>query len=66
MEGNKVNINLGCGTSVLPVLFVIFIVAKVIFKYNISWLLVFSPVIAWVVLLLIIVLLWIVLIMLKK
>ncbi len=66
MEGNKVNINLGCGTSVLPVLFVIFIVAKVIFKYNISWLLVFSPVIAWVALLLIIVLLWIVLIILKK
>lgn len=43
MPSNKVNVNLGCGGWVIPVTFIILLVAKVILHSNISWLVVFSP-----------------------
>lgn len=43
MSSNKVNVNLGCGGWVIPVSFIILLVAKVILHSDISWLVVFSP-----------------------
>lgn len=43
MSSDKVNVNLGCGGWVIPVTFIILLVAKVILHSNISWLVVFSP-----------------------
>lgn len=43
MSSDKVNVNLGCGGLVIPVTFIILLVAKVILHSDISWLVVFSP-----------------------
>lgn len=43
MSSDKVNVNLGCGGWVIPVAFIILLVAKVILHSNISWLVVLSP-----------------------
>lgn len=43
MSSDKVNVNLGCGGWVIPVTFIILLVAKVILHSDISWLVVFSP-----------------------
>lgn len=43
MSSDKVNVNLGCESWVIPVTFIILLVAKVILHSNISWLVVFSP-----------------------
>ena len=43
LSNDKINVNLGCGGWVVPVTFIILLVAKVILHSNISWLVVFSP-----------------------
>lgn len=43
LSNEKVNVNLGCGGWVVPVTFIILLVAKVILHSDISWLVVFSP-----------------------
>ena len=43
MSSDKVNVNLGCGGGIIPVTFIILLVAKVILHSNISWLVVLSP-----------------------
>lgn len=43
LSSDKVNVNLGCGRWVIPVTFIILLVAKVILHSDISWLVVFSP-----------------------
>lgn len=43
LSSDKVNMNLGCGGWVIPVTFIILLVAKVILHSDISWLVVFSP-----------------------
>ena len=43
LSNEKVNVNLGCGGQVIPVTFIILLVAKVILHSDISWLVVFSP-----------------------
>lgn len=43
LSNEKVNVNLGCGGWVIPVTFIILLVAKVILHSDISWLVVFSP-----------------------
>lgn len=43
LSKDKVNVNLGCGGCVIPVTFIILLVAKVILHSDISWLVVFSP-----------------------
>ena len=43
LPNDKINVNLGCGGWVIPVAFIILLVAKVILHSDISWLVVFSP-----------------------
>ena len=43
LPSDKVNVNLGCGGWVIPVTFIILLVAKVILHSDISWWIVFSP-----------------------
>lgn len=43
LSNDKVNVNLGCGGWVIPVTFIILLVAKVILHSDISWLVVLSP-----------------------
>lgn len=44
LSNEKVNVNLGCEGWVIPVTFIILLVAKVILHSDISWLVVFSPI----------------------
>lgn len=64
MENNKVNIKLGC--SGLPLVFIILLVAKLFVNVNISWLLVFSPIILEISVIIILLLTWILLLLLRK
>lgn len=43
MSNEKVKIDFGCGTSLIPGSFLILLIAKVILHSDISWLVVFSP-----------------------
>lgn len=43
MSNEKVKIDLGCGTSLIPGSFLILLIAKVLLHSDISWWVVFSP-----------------------
>ena len=43
MSNEKVKIDFGCGTSLIPGSFLILLIAKVLLHSNISWWIVFSP-----------------------
>ena len=43
MLNEKVKIDFGCGTSLIPGSFLILLIAKVLLHSNISWWIVFSP-----------------------
>lgn len=43
MSNEKVKIDFGCGTSLIPGSFLILLIAKVLLHSDISWLVVFSP-----------------------
>lgn len=50
MENNKLNINLGCGSFLVPVTFIVLLISKLIYSVNISWWVVFCPLIGYAVL----------------
>jgi hypothetical protein len=66
MENNKVNVNLGCGSYFLPLVFIILLVAKLFVNANISWLMVFSPIILGIIAIIIALLVWILILLWKK
>ena len=43
MSNEKVKIDFGCGTSLIPGSFLILLIAKVLLHSDIPWLVVFSP-----------------------
>ena len=44
MQSNdKIKVDLGCGTSIIPGSFLILLVAKILLHSDISWWIVFSP-----------------------
>ena len=61
LSGDKVNVKLGCGGWVVPVTFIILLVAKVILHSNISWLVVFSPFLIGIGLIIILLIIWLIL-----
>ena len=61
LSGDKVNVKLGCGGWVVPVTFIILLVAKVILHSDISWLVVFSPFLIGLGLIIILCIIWLIL-----
>jgi hypothetical protein len=61
MSNDKVKIDLGCGTSLIPGSFLILLIAKVILHSDISWLVVFSPLLIGIGLIIILCIIWIIL-----
>ena len=61
LSNDKVNVNLGCGGWVVPVTFIILLVAKVILHSDISWLVVFSPLLIGIGLIIILLIIWLIL-----
>lgn len=65
LSDDKVNVNLGCGGWLAPVTFIILLVAKVILHSDISWLVVFSPLLIVLGIVLLLIIIWIILLLLK-
>lgn len=65
LSNDKVNINLGCGGWFMPITFIILLIAKVIMHSDISWLIVFCPLIIEVGIIILIFTIWIILILHK-
>ena len=60
-SNNKVKIDFGCGTSIIPGSFLILLIAKVLLHSDISWLVVFSPLLIGVGLIVIFLIIWLIL-----
>lgn len=60
-SGDKVNVKLGCGGWVVPVTFIILLVAKVILHSDISWWIVFSPFLIGIGIIIILLIIWLIL-----
>jgi len=65
LSNDKVNINLGCGSWLIPITFIILLIAKVIVHSDISWLIVFSPLIIGAGISILLIIIWIILLLLK-
>lgn len=65
LSNDKVNINLGCRGWFMPITFIILLIAKVIMHSDISWLIVFCPLIIEVGIIILIFTIWIILILHK-
>lgn len=62
MQSNdKIKIDFGCGTSIIPGSFLILLIAKVLLHSDISWLVVFSPLLIGVGLIVIFLIIWLIL-----
>lgn len=61
LSGDKVNVKLGCERWVVPVTFIILLVAKVILHSDISWLVVFSPFLIGIGIIIIFLIIWLIL-----
>ena len=62
MQSNdKVKIDFGCGTSIIPGSFLILLIAKVLLHSDISWLVVFSPLLIGIGLIIIFLIIWLIL-----
>ncbi len=61
LSGDKVNVKLGCGGWVVPVTFIILLVAKVILYSDISWWIVFSPFLIGIGIIIILLIIWLIL-----
>lgn len=62
MQSNdKVKIDFGCGTSIIPGSFLILLIAKVLLHSDISWLVVFSPLLIGVGFIVIFLIIWLIL-----
>lgn len=62
MQSNdKIKIDFGCGTSIIPGSFLILLIAKVLLHQDISWLVVFSPLLIGVGLIVIFLIIWLIL-----
>ena len=62
MQSNdKVKIDFGCGTSIIPGSFLILLIAKVLLHSDISWLVVFSPLLIGIGLIVIFLIIWLIL-----
>ena len=62
MQSNdKVKIDFGCGTSIIPLSFLILLIAKVLLHSDISWLVVFSPLLIGIGLIVIFLIIWLIL-----
>lgn len=61
LSGDKVNVKLGCGGWVVPVTFIILLVAKVILHSDISWWIVFSPLLIGIGIIIILLIIWLIL-----
>ena len=60
-SNNKVKIDFGCGTSIIPGSFLILLIAKVLLHSDISWLVVFSPFLIGVGFIVIFLIIWLIL-----
>ena len=58
MSNEKVKIDFGCGTSLIPGSFLILLVAKVLLHSDIPWLVVFSPLLIGIGLIIILCIIW--------
>lgn len=65
LSSDRINVNLGCGSWLLPVSFIILLVAKVILHSDITWLIVFSPLIIYGGIIFLFIIIWIILLCLK-
>lgn len=61
LSGDKVNVKLGCGGWVVPVTFIILLVAKIILHSDISWWIVFSPFLIGIGIIIILLIIWLIL-----
>ena len=61
LSNDKVNVNLGCGGWVVPVTFIILLIAKVILHSDISWWIVFSPFLIGIGIIIILLIIWLIL-----
>ena len=61
MSNEKVKIDFGCGTSLIPGSFLILLIAKVLLHSNISWWIVFSPLLIGIGLIIILFIIWLIL-----
>ena len=62
MQSNdKIKIDFGCGTSIIPGSFLILLIAKVLLHSDISWLVVFSPLLIGVGFIVIFLIIWLIL-----
>ena len=61
LSGDKVNVKLGCGGWVVPVTFIILLIAKVILHSDISWWIVFSPFLIGIGIIIILLIIWLIL-----
>lgn len=61
LSGDKINVKLGCGGWVVPVTFIILLVAKVILHSDISWWIVFSPFLIGIGIIIILLIIWLIL-----
>ena len=62
MQSNdKIKIDFGCVTSIIPGSFLILLIAKVLLHSDISWLVVFSPLLIGVVFIVIFLIIWLIL-----
>lgn len=62
MQSNdKIKIDFGCGTSIIQGSFLILLIAKVLLHSDISWLVVFSPLLIGIGLIVIFLIIWLIL-----
>ena len=62
MQSNdKVKIDFGCGTSIIPGSILILLIAKVLLHSDIPWLVVFSPLLIGIGLIVILLIIWLIL-----
>lgn len=61
MSNEKVKIDFGCGTSLIPGSFLILLIAKVLLHSDIPWLVVFSPLLIGIGLIIILCIIWLIL-----
>lgn len=61
MSNEKVKIDFGCGISLIPGSFLILLIAKVLLHSDISWWIVFSPLLIGIGIIIILLIIWLIL-----
>lgn len=61
MPNDKIKVDFGCGTSIIPGSFLILLVAKILLHSDISWWVVFSPLLIGLAFIILFLIIWLIL-----